>query len=285
MKKSLTITALLIGASLSTSAMAEVWFVPKVDYGITQYKQTSFSTSVDIVDSENSESEKTQADISLMTLGAGATFGVDAFYIDFDYKATQDSELHHFYDEQAAEGSGGTDIIDNGGLDRTEFTVTTGFGFEYFGIFGGLKFSKSRLEHELYYNIEGEYPAYVVDTENGAVPALTYTDLNSTALFAGANVQFQFGESGTLNLGAAYAQVLETTFEDDWHNPNSVYALTGDGNGVSVSATLGYGIFYAKAEVANYNYSNYSKDEGADLGSDEIKEEFTRLSAGLRIFF
>ncbi|MDC2888933.1 hypothetical protein [Psychrosphaera algicola] len=69
---------------------ADVWFAPRVEYSFTQYQQSLATQSSDDIENGNSSSSgaDTVVDLNLITIGGGATFGIDAFYVDIDVKTT-----------------------------------------------------------------------------------------------------------------------------------------------------------------------------------------------------
>ncbi|MDO6719243.1 hypothetical protein Q4575_07530 [Psychrosphaera sp. 1_MG-2023] len=292
MKNSLRVALFGITSLASTQVFADVWFAPRVEYSFTQYQQSLATQSSDDIENGNSSSSgaDTVVDLNLITIGGGATFGIDAFYVDIDVKTTQDSELHGFYNDQYQVND--IDLKDNGGVDRSEVSLTTGFGFEHFSLFGGVKITSTEFQHDIYYDYQNpedstqDYPAFLISTESGNKPLVTNTTFDSTGIFGGISVQFTFGESGALALSAAYSKIIDADLIDDWHNESSQYNLNGTGQGLSANAKLSYGWLYAKAEYAKYDYTGYEpQDESTAEFNDDVTEEFLRLGGGISILF
>lgn len=289
MKNSARVAIIGVLSLTSIQAIADVWFVPRVEYSYTNYKQSlQAQTQTSETDGVNDESSSDiAADLNLLTIGGGATLGISAFYIDIDVKATQDSELHGFYDNQF--NISNFDLKDNGTVDRSELSITTGFGFEHFSLFGGIKQTSTEFQHDLYYDFvdddtpSNSYPAFFVNESN---PLVTKTTFDSTGLFGGISVQLTFGDSGTLSVSGAYSQILSATLKDDWYFEESKYDLEGTGTGLSLAAKLSYGWFYAKTEYAKYDYSDYENraDNNVEF-DDNVTEEFFRVGGGLQIYF
>lgn len=292
MKNSLRVALLSITSLTSVQAIADVWFAPRVEYSFTQYQQTLATQSGDDIENGDSSSGSadTVVDLNLMTLGGGATIGIDAFYVDFDVKTTQDSELHGFYNDQYQVND--IALKDNGGVDRSEVSITTGFGFEHFSLFGGVKLTSTEFQHDIYYDYENpndptqSFPAFSINNNTGSKALVTHTTFDSTGIFGGVSVQFTFGESGALALSAAYSQIIDANLKDDWHNESAQYNLKGTGQGLAANAKLSYGWLYAKAEYAKYDYTGYEpQDDSTAEFNDDVTEEFLRLGGGISILF
>lgn len=276
MKKSLTLLVVLSSITTTFNANAENWFRPRADFGYTQFKQISPSNDGDI----NSEDADVNAQVNLLTFGAGATIGFGAWYVDLEYKGTADTEVHNFYNFEPSNDS--VEIRDNGGIDRTEYTFTTGFSGEYFGVFGGVKSTVTEFDHELYYNEDG-FPAYEISLGQPLVELTTYESLG---VFVGASIQFILGESSALSIGGAYSQILEATVVDDWYQTDLQYDLKSEeGNGYSAQVTFLIEPFYIKGEYARYDYKSYESEANGFDNFGDITEEFTRVSAGIAYLF
>lgn len=288
MKNSARVAVAGLLSITSIQAMADVWFAPRVEYSFTNYQQSLQAQSETGESDSNTGDGNLQADLNLLTIGGGATFGISAFYIDIDVKATQDSELHEFYNDQFVVS--GFELKDNGGLDRSEVSLTTGFGFEHFSLFGGLKLTSTEFQHEIYYDdsidATPSYPAFSVNIDGVSTDLVTHTTFESTGLFGGISIQFTFGESGALSLSGAYSQILSATIKDDWAFEQSRYDLEGTGNGLSATAKLTYGWFYAKAEYSQYDYTDYENNADNDVQFEEdVSEKFARVGGGISILF
>ena len=279
MKPQTKIALFVIACLGSSSASAEVWFKPRIDYGLTQYKQTAITPN-DVEDAEGGSNDA-QLDMKLITVGVGATLGIDALYLDVDYKTTQDSELHNYYSDLCT--FQGSPIRDNGGIDRTEMSITAGFGWEWFSLFGGYKVTSTDFDHELYLE-EANNPLFVLTGDSGSAQEIvTETSFESTGIFAGAGFGFPLGDNGSFAITGSYSQITKATLQDDWFRSEGVYDLEADGNGVSLSASLWYSFLYTRFEYAKYEYTGYSKvDEnlGGSFNND-VTEEFSRVSVGV----
>lgn len=282
MKSQSKLALLTLACLSSSSAMAEVWFKPRIDYGLTNYQQTVVSTDIDLEDDvEGSTNETLNIDMNIITVSVGATFGIDALYLDIDYKTTQDSELHDYYSDLGT--FQGSEIADNGGLDRTEMSITAGFGWEWFSLFGGYKVTSTDFEHELYL-VEENNPLFVLPVSNTQTTEIvTETSFESTGLFAGVGIGFPLGENGSFAITGSYSLITKATLQDDWFREENVYDLEADGQGLSLSASIWYSFLYTKLEYAKYEYSGYEQVTEGQGGSysDDVTEEFSRISVGL----
>jgi hypothetical protein len=288
MKNKMSLALVSIALFASGQAAAEVWFQPRVDYGLTNYKQTSFVLE-DFTDGGDSgvSQESEDVNVNLLTIGAGVTLGFSNFYVDFDMKTTQDSELHHYYSDIISFDGGASYIQDNGGIERDEMAITAGLATTWGSIFGGFKSSSTNMGHDLYFPDESlGNPAFefIYGENTTPQPLVTESVYESEGAFAGVALGIPFTDSSNLVLNAAYALLSTAEYSNDLFGTQNKFV--GDGQGFSASVKLTLNFLFVKAEYAKYEYDNYVFDDtdSIELGS-ALNEEFSCISAGITYQF
>lgn len=225
MKKSI-IAALVLGVSVSSSALAEskFGFIPSVSYGL---RTLSFDNTL------GNQQGKFEDTFANLNLGAALTY--DKFYAAISYDTS-------FLTNPVQSTVDQTDPITD--IGRTDLSITGGYGYYSSGnhslsAFAGYKHGETELEPEGSSYSDGYKLTYEED-----------------GFFIGHSYSYYFESYGSLSLSVAYAW-MDGSFSDNDASA-SQYKYDGDTAGFSLNAKWTGFIadkFYYSLSIVNHLYT------------------------------